>query len=57
MTRSAMLRRAPALVALLLLVGFALSLLSLLSGTVHLHGMHGHGAHVPIAKGSGQDVR
>ena len=37
------------------LVGFALSLLSLVSGAAHLHlphGMHGHGGHVPIAKGS-----
>jgi membrane protein implicated in regulation of membrane protease activity len=39
------------------LVGFALSLLSLLSGAVHLHlphGLHGHASHGSIAKGSGK---
>jgi membrane protein implicated in regulation of membrane protease activity len=38
------------------LVGFALSLLSLLSGAAHLHlphGLHGHAAHGGIARGAG----
>ena len=38
------------------LVGFTLSLLSLLSGATHLHlprGLHGHASHGTIAKGSG----
>ena len=42
------------------LVGFALSLLSLLSGAAHLHlphGLHGHAPHGSIARGSGKGAQ
>src|SRR5260370_2534989 len=42
------------------LIGFALSLLSFLSGAMHLHlphGLHGHASHGAIARGSGRGAQ